>query len=286
MKFLIEFITPLFSRGAYEQYPEIRPPSIRGQLHHWFRLVGGDAAAEKAVFGGVHGGASASRVVIRVAEVGGRTAQLPTLPHKVGGQASSKPAFLPGSRFELLVSRRLKALDPPHDRAFIQALEAWLLMGTLGLRATRAAGSFSWSAQDAETLRPPASFTEYEARCHQIVAAHSRNLRFALLPETFTQSESARRVVSDTLGGRDDRSGQSDLARLNDPLGRISRDRKTSPLKFRIVRFEGMFRIAAIWDRREPVTGNRDADLAGLIRLLSEKKPALGRQLADARWSA
>ena len=48
----LEFITPLFSHGATDQ-PEIRPASIRGQLHAWFRIMGGDIEAERRVFGGI-----------------------------------------------------------------------------------------------------------------------------------------------------------------------------------------------------------------------------------------
>ena len=57
--FRLEFITPLFSRGAYEDRPEIRAASIRGQLHAWFRVLGGEPADEKSIFGTVHGDAVA-----------------------------------------------------------------------------------------------------------------------------------------------------------------------------------------------------------------------------------
>ena len=102
------------------------------------------------------------------------------------------------------------------------------------------------------------------------------------MSEPYGAAEQARRVVSDTLGGRDDYQGEDDLARLNDPLGKIHGGRKTSPLRFRIVGIGAEFRIAALWDGRTSVTGNRPGDLAGLIRLLAERKPALGSQLATS----
>src|SRR5262245_7640570 len=119
-RYEIEFITPLFSRGVYDDVPEIRPTSIRGQLHWWFRVLGGSYADEKAVFGGVHGGATASKLVVRVAGLPQRPNPpifLPTLPHKPGGQdprnAPNAPrcAFPAGSRFTLDVGERLGGLS-------------------------------------------------------------------------------------------------------------------------------------------------------------------------------
>ena len=92
----LTFITPLFSKGSYDDRPEIRPPSIRGQLHWWFRALGGSHSDEKAIFGGVHGGTTASKVVVRVNDVIGETDMFATLPHKSGVDASFKRAFKPG----------------------------------------------------------------------------------------------------------------------------------------------------------------------------------------------
>jgi len=39
-KIRLTFITPMFGHGATET-PEVRAASIRGQLHNWFRLLGG-----------------------------------------------------------------------------------------------------------------------------------------------------------------------------------------------------------------------------------------------------
>ena len=89
----LKFITPLFSHGATDQ-PEIRPASIRGQLHAWFRIMGGDVEVERRVFGGIRqckanpqtmpsqGKTLASHVVVRVSDVDGRVRDIPTSPHK------------------------------------------------------------------------------------------------------------------------------------------------------------------------------------------------------------
>ena len=278
----IEFITPLFSRGAYENNPEVRPSSIRGQLHMWFRALGGNAADEKVIFGGVHGDATASRVVVRVSSLKGLTGSSSTLPHKNGAQASPKPAYQIGTGFDLHILSRLGGLEPRLQSALDRTLETWLLLGTLGLRGTRAAGSFCWQPTPAASKgrhQPPFDFTSYESRCSELTLGAP--LRFALLAQVYPAAEQARRVVSDTLGGRDDRFGQNDLSRLNDPLGKIGGrgERKTSPLRFRIVGIGGAYRIAAVWDARTEVTKNRPSDLAGIIQLLQERKPALGEQL-------
>jgi hypothetical protein len=276
--FRLEFITPLFSRGAYEDRPEIRAASIRGQLHWWFRALGGRPADENAIFGSVHGGATASKIVVRVSSVVGTTQRANTLPHKNGDQAGPKAAFSPGTHFELRVLTRLGGLSVPHQSAFDRTLEGWLLLGSLGLRSTRAAGNFRWEPLG-NHLMPPADFATYETRCAKLL--EKAPLRFALLGQDYATAEAARRVVSDTLGGRDDNIGQDDLFQLRDPLGKIGRGvRKTSPLRFRIVGIGNDFRIIAMWDDRTLVTGNQPGDLAGIIKLLKERKPALGNQLA------
>jgi len=280
--FDIEFITPLFSKGMYDELPEVRPPSIRGQLHLWFRALGHLHADEKAIFGGVHGEAVASRVVVRVSDVKGEKKESLTLPHKRGGEASPKMSYLQGTRFTLNLLPRLGGLDARQQPLFAAALEAWLLMGSLGLRTTRGAGSFRWqpSATVSGAVMPPATFAAYEQRCQALLARAPT--RFALLGQEYSSAEAARRDCSDTIGGRDDRGGQDDLADIRDPLGRIRPQRKTSPLRFRIVGLEGRYRIAALWDARIEVTYNSDSDLHRAIQLLVAKGKPIGHQLASS----
>lgn len=288
----LEFITPLFSRGSYEDRPEVRPTSIRGQLHWWFRALGGNATDEKAIFGGIHGGAKASRVVVRVSSVVGTTDSVNTLPHKPPAQASRKAAYQIGTKFNLQILFRLGDLDARLQSTFERTLETWLLLGTLGLRSTRAAGSFRWETVceiGEPRLKAPADFSAFETRCEELL--RNAPLRFALLGRVYSTTEQARRVVSDTLGG----SGESiELSVLRWPLGDVAdkkarskdpsrKSRKTSPLRFRIVGFGNSYRIAAVWDARMDVTGNRTEDLQGIIRLLEKKKPDLGKQLAASR---
>lgn len=278
IEYKISFITPLFSRGALE-IPEVRPPSIRGQLHWWFRALGGTHANEKDVFGGVHNGASASKVIVRVSQVEGKVDQFKTLPHKQGGLAAPKSAFTPASSYNLHISTRLGGFkNELQHNLFDRALEAWLLLGTLGLRSTRAAGSFIWKPLGADGIEMPDSIYNYNARCRSVLA--NAALRYAISETRYDSAEDARCVISDTLGGREDNEGQNDLARLHYPLGKVFKGRKTSPLRFRIIspNSDGFY-IAAVWDDRQVVTGNSVGDLEGLVRLLQRRKPQLGNQL-------
>lgn len=275
----LTFITPLFSKGSYDDLPEIRPPSIRGQLHWWFRALGGSHADEKAIFGGVHGGAVASKVVVRVSNVNGQKGEVATLPHKSGGQASPKWAFRAGTSCDLHVSLRLGGLDDRLKQAFERTLETWLLLGTLGLRATRAGGSFSWASLTEGAVRMPQTFEAWQARSAKLLEGTS--LKFHLATESFGSAEEARRVVSDTIGGRDDREGDDSLARINHPLGKVFGGRKTSPLRFRIIPIANSYHIAAVWDGRSEVTGNRPGDLEAVINMLQTKKKSIGFLLGN-----
>jgi len=277
----LTLITPLFSKGSYDDRPEVRPSSIRGQLHWWFRALGELPADENAVFGSVHSNpVLASKVVIRVGNVQGATGQIGTLPHKHGGHASRKWAFTPGTSFELYWLERLGGLRQHHRKAFERTIEGWLLAGTLGLRATRAAGSFVWEALTPGGARMPDTLQAYTARCAEVLK--NAPLRFALLQEAFDSAEEARRVVSDTLGGREDSKGSNDLERLRNPLGRVFGGRKTSPLRFRIVQVAGAFHIAALWDDRRKVTGNLQGDLKAIIDLLASRDKPIGRLLQES----
>ena len=279
------FLTPCFSHGSTDA-PEVRPSSIRGMLHHWFRILGGSATQERLVFGGINFGKqspfqddSAGKVVVRVrhdanADIG----SFPTLPHKPDID-SSRTAFKPGHAFELLVFDRLGGLHEADEALFRDSLEAWLLMGTLGFRATRAAGSFHFESSD---FSEPSTPSAYQFACRDLLARRKAKMRVAILPQDYADAEAARCLVSDSLGGRDHPQDSGNLGGLHDPLGKIFDGRKTSPLKYRIVRFGDAFRILALWDDRTVVTGNQPSDLSGVIRLFQDRKPDLGRQLATA----
>src|SRR5690606_27078049 len=103
--------------------------------------------------------------------------------------------------------------------AFTRTVEAWLSAGSLGLRSTRASGSFRWNRLSTMGPTPPQTWIECDTQLRRIL--ENTPTRWAILERSFNHPEEARRVVSDTIGGRDDRSGQNELSRLHDPLGKI-----------------------------------------------------------------
>lgn len=231
----IEVLTPLFNRGAYQDTPEIRVPSIRGMVRWWFRQLGGTADEEKEVFGGMtrfgarlSGQVNASRLVFRVRNVQARQAQPQpaTLPHKQGGQASPQAAFSPGASFRLEVTHRFGPLDAALERKVSNALEVWLLLGALGLRANRGGGNI-WPAEppvpaDASALKTRLS----ELGCRwPVMLAGS---------EVGDQPEQLRAAATDTVSAPEWVFGCAK-----------GHNRLASALKFKVVRLEGRFRLLA-----------------------------------------
>ena len=228
----IEVITPLFNRGAYQESPEVRVPSIRGMVRGWFRALGGPPAEEKQVFGGMKSFAgtnmvNASQLVFRVTNVNAKTAtpQVPTLPHKSSSEASPKAAFVPGATFSLQVFTRFGDLDARLESKVINALEVWLLLGALGLRANRSGGNV-WprgAGAPATSADLRASLTKFGCRWP---------VRLAGLDVGSTLDE-LRKAATDTVAG------------TPAVFGCIKPYRMGSPLKFKIIRLDNQLRLIA-----------------------------------------
>ena len=276
----IQTLTPCFCRGIDNRddaEPEIRPASIRGHLRSWHRALFGDPQAERELFGGVGRGAVSSPVIIRVANVDGPTSFFPTLPHKEGGRAAKKKAFAPGTTFDLLVSARRGGISASQEAQLNHTIQAWFLGGGLGLRVTRAAGSIQEKGL-------PNDIDSYRKLLNDRLNFEGSFISFPLvLPFAYSHPEKARIKASDTIGGRDDRSGESDLQKMGFPLGTLGsrRDRigrKTSPLRLTIRQFEDGYRIIAHW---YGAAGDKP-DMKSLVKALIEKKKALGSEIYKA----
>lgn len=263
--FNITFITPCFCRGADMKTPEIRPPSIRGQLRWWLRALGANPDEERKIFGGVGKETTSSKIVVRTRAIQSATQPTtqpaPILPHKSGPKID---ALAPGFSFELQILRRGDLNQKLEDK-FEAALQAWLLLGTLGLRSTRAAGSFLWDGQ-------PKTPDEYAKRIE--VIRSGTEILAGLSQTKFKTADEARKTASDTLS----------LAEFDRPLGGI-KPRKTSPLRFRVVKFpqeQEPFRIAVVWDGRREVAGNSRANLSDAVRKLCESGKKIGGIVGEA----
>ena len=163
--YTLELLTPCFCTGANQAVAEIRAPAIRSQLRWWFRALGGTASDENAVFGGVAGNASASSLIIRIADLKPGPAWTP--PHidpnspdsyvwyfaSVSGKApgsgrsslgprwTSSGAIPAKTTFTVHILQR-RPLSPPLQSKIELALRCFLQLGAIGLRATRGLGAF------------------------------------------------------------------------------------------------------------------------------------------------
>jgi len=229
----IEVLTPLFNRGAYQDTPELRVPSIRGMVRWWFRALEGKADEEKEAFGGMKrfgkhlaGRVNASSLVFRVSQIRGIPANPKplTLPHKQGGQGSPQAAFAPGATFHLEVFTRFGDLSPELERKVQNALEVWLLLGGLGLRANRSGGNV-WPANGSV----PATAAVLRTRLDEL------GCRWPVMlvgPEAGSTLEQLRAAATDTVNGAAWVFGYAK-----------GRDRLASALKFKVVRLGGQLRL-------------------------------------------
>jgi len=253
----IEVLTPLFNRGAYQDTPEIRVPSIRGMVRWWFRQLeyqflstdeqqrrqqlAAIRETEKQLFGGVHGGAVASRLIFRVKILSATVAQPPgiyTLPHKPPARdpqnlnterdpRAPRAAFKQGASFRLEVFSRFGDLPSELETKAKNALEVWLLLGSLGLRANRGGGSV-WPAdgsapKDSDELREmlrKAGLTEWSVA---LVGLDKKK-----------STEDLRATATDTIKGNTRR----------DIFGSVS-PRLSSPTKFKVIRLDDGYCLLA-----------------------------------------
>ncbi len=228
----VEFLTPCFCAGADQSRAEIRAPSIRGQLRWWFRALGASPEQEKEVFGGVHGEVRASSVVVRVSCRALRMAKALVLPHKNMGPRS---CIEEGAGFDLhLIARRC---DEKRFAEADLALRTWLLLGGLGFRSNRGAGSVwpsDWQKTEASlcarlnVLRDDAQSLGYWTGRSLLGMA-----QISLVAQLFDSAASARFACSDTV--HDDSLGYAK-----------GKQRLASPLKLKVLMLDGKGRVLRI----------------------------------------
>lgn len=220
-KYSFKLLTACFCGGADNQAApaEMRIPSIRGQVRAWQDLAG--AKTVNRIWGSTVGETGASLVaLIWDASVPPHPAQPKPyiLPHKSQG---FRPALAVGQSFTLTL-QRLIGCSSADWTAAQNALKLWLLVGCLGLRANRAAGSVwpvgAWVPQTAAQL-----------------AGKLQELGFrwpVQLVETpaGTKAEELRRLASDTVKNRQ-------------LFGEIKPRREPSPTKFKVIELDGQPRL-------------------------------------------
>ncbi len=244
------FLTPCFCRGAYDDMPEIRASSIRGMLRWWFDALyhnTNETDVKSHIFGEAGGknSARASNIVVRVEIIDHSIQKYPVLPHKNNG-GGNKTAFGEKTRFKLIISNRNKELSPEYSCVLQNVIKAWVLLGALGNRGNRAAGSV-W-------FNHPMSESDFQEQAKKLL--ENTELKFFTLALVDRENpEALRKIASDTIGGREDRKGDNELRELGYPLGSM-KPRKPSSLKLKVGWFkqnngEPYYKLIAVWDGRK-----------------------------------
>lgn len=274
----LELLTPCFCAPLDQQSPEIRVPSIRGQLRWWTRALYGlrDSTNETGLWGGLRyrraghppgpwgsfAGLSTYERTSPAREV------YPLCPHEP--DKGRRIAIQPGHCFALGWSNRLsESAYPDLVRTRRDTLIAWALLGGLGGRLSRAAGSV-WPAGWAPTI------AEFEAALQslpllphmavKVLAQPASSLAGTRIPSYTRSYHAGRTILQPTLVSPDD-SGETLRAIATNTVldypdelgeGRGNR-RKASPLKLKVGRFTFgthiEHRLIAVWDAR---TGRGD----------------------------
>lgn len=164
----IELITPCFCAGADQQKAEIRIPSIRGQIRWWFRALGGNAIEETALFGSVHGNTISSSLTFRLPNPprSDKAVNLenlsfkndylfwPLRPTKQSQQL--RGVLMPPVSFSLLMTVQRQGIRSGLLEKADAAIQLWILLGAIGTRCRRGAGSLWPSGEtlsDEQALR-------------------------------------------------------------------------------------------------------------------------------------
>ncbi len=141
--FRFTLLTPCFSgtaEGKEATLSELRVPPIRGHIRFWHRAAF-DANSANRIWGSTAGNeGQGSKVAIRItSDIPAGRQPFPLLPHKPSGQGS-RAALPPASSATIQLQRLPGCANDDWAKAYT-ATQLWLLAGTLGYRASRAAGS-------------------------------------------------------------------------------------------------------------------------------------------------
>jgi len=263
-----ELLTPCFCAGFSKNQPEMRIPSIRGQLRWWARLLNKPGRSEYQNFGGIKGKAfeftndavaSAWKLTLQENQ-NAQPDDRYLVPHKENGRGGAGflcKALIEGNRYTLgwqpqphpKFNGHLTSEDARGE--FTRILKTWMLLGTVGRRATRAMGSV-W----------PLDYCPTEEEFHDALKKLRlpNELRFQILNKTGAADELTR-IAGETVHGLK----MGDFTR--NPLGFVKgSSRKSSPLRFKVGRFKGGLKLIAIWDART----DRKGDLGEAIGSLTE----------------
>jgi hypothetical protein len=221
-------LTPCFSGtalGKADDHAEMRIPPIRGHIRFWHRVLFGPGDCNR-VWGSTAGDqGNGSRISVRfIGSVSIKHASHKTtmLPHKdKPNQPGPRPALAAGESFTLRLQRLVGCTAADWDHAQ-RAVKLWLLLGGLGLRSNRAAGSVwpkdDWAPQSADALKTTLQSLGLQKWAVALVGE-------AVSEEKRKSADQLRETASDTIQGNPHRK----------VFGGIS-PRTPSPTKFKVIR--------------------------------------------------
>ena len=226
--FEFEFLTPCFSGTAEGKNADssiLRVPPIRGHIRMWHVSLF-DSADANAVWGSTAGDGCGSKVGLALTSSPATSkATAETLPHKDNANHRGPRVALPTNSRASLVLTRLPSCTPAQWEHAEKATKVWLLLGTLGLRANRAAGSVwpvgDWVPKDTAQLSGILTALGYKQPVHQVDSAILSDKR---LNYEKNETLKLRHAASDTVGGAESL------------FGGIRPTRKQSPLKMKVAR--------------------------------------------------
>ena len=255
--FTFEFLTDCFSgtaEGKNATHSELRVPPIRGHIRMWHVAAFGSTSCGQ-IWGSTAGDGTGSCVSVRLTEHPGKTngEKSELLPHELK-KSSLRHALPAGSRATLELTRLPLCNNEQWDKAQ-KAVKLWLLLGTLGLRSARAAGSVwpldTWAPQDETALRNELAAVGYS---HIVQLGDASIVKHASLKHEPDERFKLRCAASDTVNG------------YSQYFGDIKPARKPSPLKIKVIRLGTDYRLL--------LTGLATAaDFAGAHRALGTSKP-------------
>lgn len=255
IEFPFTLLTPCFSgtwEGKTGSAAEMRVPAVRGMIRYWHRQLFGNNSAN-AVWGsaaGNEGRASKVAVSLVFPVASTQNSRATLLPHKEENRQGPRPALAVGNTYTLTL-RLLPGCTKDEWEKAKKAVKCWLLLGCLGLRSNRAAGSVwpvgDWVPTTSDTFKT--CLTEMGYKQPVSIAGLGKNL----------SADALRKTASDTVGGSPNL------------FGRAGNERKPSPTKFKVIHLGEEYALA--------ITG---PDLKTAHRNLNDKhQPQLWKALGE-----
>lgn len=235
LSYNFSLLSDTFAHGAYQTQnfnrPELRAPSVKGMIRWWHKALGYSEADAQKLFGGI-APAQAALVSVRIQPINEPVIQRAEfIPHK-GNAGRTKAAISPNSRYRLLLTPRRAGLDETLSSQLSNATKAWLLLGSIGQRSNRAAGSVYWD-------ECPKISKDFEMEVSVLLV--KSNVRFAILSQDFGSDSVAAR----NLAGRFPNTRDFNVA--GSVFGSIKPQRKSSPLKLKMIKVDQSMKLLAIW---------------------------------------